>query len=92
MQTIGMEGQWQQFFEANSWIFGYGLSYRFLSTLQTQPNYGGTTVSGSGGQRGDFLLASEAERRFTVLVEIKKPTSTLVGANEYRNKVHGKNE
>lgn len=82
------EAQWQGFFEANSWIFGYGLTYRFLSTLQAQPNYGGTTVGGTGGQRGDFLLASEAERRFTVLVEIKKPSSLLVADKEYRNKVH----
>jgi hypothetical protein len=82
------EDDWQIFFENNSWIFGYGLSYRFLSTIQAQPNYGGTLVTGQGGQRGDFLAATEAERRFTVLVEIKKPESTLVGDKLYRNKVH----
>lgn len=82
------EDDWQAFFKQNTWIFGYGLSYRFLSTFEDQPHYGGTLVGGSGGQRGDFLVVSEAELRFTVLVEIKKPSSLLVGDALYRNKVH----
>lgn len=82
------EGGWQRFFEENTWIFGYGLSYRFLGTIESQPVYGGTLVTGSGGQRGDFLLASEAQRRFTVVVEIKKPSCLLVAERMYRNQVH----
>lgn len=83
-----IEPSWQDFFERNTWIFGYGLSYRFLSTLESQPSYGGTSVSGSGGQRGDFLTATAAERRFTVLVEIKTPSAALITDRRYRNKVH----
>src|ERR1700679_3398867 len=49
---------WQTFFEDNTWIFGYGLRYQFLTTVVAQPSYGGTTVTGRGGQRGDFLTAS----------------------------------
>jgi hypothetical protein len=30
------EGVWQRFFEANTWIFGYGLSYQFLTSLDGQ--------------------------------------------------------
>ena len=86
------EGEWQKFFEANQWIFGYGLNYRFLSTFTAQPNYGGTLVTGTGGQRGDFLAMTEAARRFTVLIEIKKPESLLVKGNLYRNKVHALGE
>jgi hypothetical protein len=82
------EPAWQVFFERNTWIFGYGLTYRFLSTITGQPHYGGTLVTGSGGQRGDFLAASTAQRRFTVLVEIKRPDSELVQPKLYRNKVH----
>lgn len=82
------EPAWQDFFEKNTWIFGYGLSYQFLSPITAQPNYGGTLVTGRGGQRGDFLAASSATRRFTVLVEIKKPNSLLVEDELYRNKVH----
>ena len=29
-----IEPQWQSFFENNTWIFGYGLDYRFLKILQ----------------------------------------------------------
>lgn len=81
------EDRWQEFFQANTWIFGLALRYRFLRTVQNQPDYGGRTLSGAGTQRGDFLMATEAEARFTVLVEIKKPSSGLVGP-EYRNGAH----
>ena len=61
------ENDWQNFFEVNIWIFGYGLRYQILRLIQAQPNYGGATVSGMGGQRGDFLTATEAETKFTCL-------------------------
>ncbi len=79
------EPQWQAFFEANPWIFGHGLDYRFLVTEQAQPNYGGTTLTGRGGEKGDFLLASEANARFAVLVEIKRPDTQLLAKKQYRN-------
>lgn len=82
------ESHWHQFFKENTWIFGYGLSYRFLTTIQSQPEYGGADFTGHDGQRGDFLTATEAERRFTVLVEIKKPNTDLILNKLYRNKVH----
>ena len=78
------EESWQHFFETNKWIFGYGLRYQILDTVQDQPNYGGANISGQGGQRGDFLLSTRANAKFTCLVEIKKPTSQLL-RNEYRN-------
>ncbi len=79
------EGDWQDFFETHTWIFGYGLRYQILRTVQSQPNYGGTTVTGRGGQRGDFLSTTEANVRFTTLVEIKKPQEGLLGSTQYRN-------
>lgn len=79
------EGQWQRFFEDNPWIFGHGLDYRFLVSAQNQPNYGGANVAGRGGARGDFLMATEGDARFAVLVEIKKPATPLLAAREYRN-------
>ena len=86
------EPAWQKFFEANTWIFGYGLTYRFLSVVQSQPSYGGTNVSGAGNQRGDFLMMTEALKRFTVLVEIKKPVSALLDDKPYRNGAHAASE
>jgi hypothetical protein len=82
------EDVWQHFFAGNTWIFGYGLDYRFLTPITEQPYYGGKTVEGRDGQRGDFLTASKADQRFTVLVEIKRPDSVLVEDSTYRNKVH----
>lgn len=79
------EAWWQEFFEKNTWIFGYGLSYKILKTVQTQPQYGGIEVTGKGMQKGDFLQRTEAEIKFTVLVEIKRPTTELLGNKTYRN-------
>ena len=83
------ESDWQNFFEENTWIFGYGLRYQILRIIQSQPNYGGATVTGACGQRGDFLAATEAETKYTCLVEIKKPTSFLLQQREYRNGAWG---
>lgn len=83
------EGDWQDFFEANTWIFGYGLRYQILRVIQPQPNYGGAAVDGRGGQRGDFLTATEAETRYTCLVEIKKPNTHLLQREQYRNGAWG---
>ncbi len=68
---------WQQYFEKNTWVFGYGLKYVFLKVLQDQPNYGGADYSGKGAQQGDFLCSTEASIHFTVLVEIKRPDTPL---------------
>jgi len=83
------EEDWQSFFDDNTWIFGYGLRYQILRVVQTQPNYGGKNVTGRGGQHGDFLMATEAETKFTCLVEIKKPTTPLLQNSQYRNGAWG---
>jgi len=79
------EEWWQDFFEKNTWIFGYGLKYQILKSVQPQPSYGGINVAGKGLEKGDFLQRSEAEIKFTVLVEIKRPDSLLLGNKPYRN-------
>lgn len=71
------ESYWQDFFQKNQWIFGFGLRYQFLNLMQEQPHYGGVNVSGKGAQKGDYLLHSVAENKFTVAVEIKKPETSL---------------
>lgn len=80
------EGWWQNFFEQNKWIFGYGLNYEILTQQQSQPNYGGTRINGTGGQRGDNLMSTTGDLNFTVLVEIKTPATPLLqGTREIRN-------
>lgn len=71
------EQWWQSFFEDNQWIFGYGLNYQFLHLLDSQANYGGANYTGKGAQQGDFLMNTGANIQFTVLVEIKKPNTSI---------------
>lgn len=80
------EKWWQDFFESNKWIFGYGLNYQILRQQQDQPNYGGTKVDGTGAQKGDYLTSTVGDLNFTVLVEIKTPDTLLVqGDKEIRS-------
>ena len=72
------ESFWQKFFKDNDWIFGYGLNYQFLHLLNDQPDYGGRNYTGKGCQKGDFLMQTKADARFTVLVEIKTPATKLL--------------
>jgi len=81
----GEQEFWDDFFNRNTWIFGYGLEYRFLNTLQSQPNYGGRDVTREGEQKGDYLTASEGDARFTVLVEIKAPGTDLLKKTKTRS-------
>ncbi len=79
------EAYWQTFFQENEWIFGLGLKYQYLHLITAQPDYGGGNVFGSGSQRGDYLMDTTSDSKFTVLVEIKKPETPLLGSDEYRN-------
>ena len=62
-----------------------------MTQIESQPSYGGTDFTGSGNQKGDFLLNTEAHIKFTVLVELKKPNSHLLSVTQsgkpkrYRN-------
>ena len=82
------EDAWQEFLDANTWIFGYGLNYQVLRTVQAQPNYGGAGVDRRGGRRGDYLQSTDGAVRFTVLLEIKTPQTKLL-RTEYRNGAYG---
>jgi len=80
------ENWWQDFFEKNKWIFGYGLNYQILREEQTQPHYGGDRIDGKGGQKGDYLTSTMGDINFTVLVEIKTPNTPLIqGTKEIRS-------
>jgi hypothetical protein len=83
------EGHWQKFFENHKWIFGHNLVYQFVTPVAEQPRIAAPDYEGHDGQRGDYLMATEARARFTVLVDIKKPTTPLlVSKDTYRNRVY----
>ena len=85
------EPYWQEFFKKNQWIFGYGLKYQFTDLITDQPSYGGTSFTGTGNQKGDYLLNTQANVKFTVLVEIKTPTTPLISKKKSGEEVKYRN-
>lgn len=73
------ESYWQQLLSEDDWVFGYGLSYYCLTMLNQQVLVGGKNIMNRDGQVADFLAASEGLARYVVLVEIKKPSTCLLG-------------
>jgi hypothetical protein len=80
------ERVWQDFFEANTWVFGYGLSYIFLEPLEgmglRQPVRGFNVES--RGKEADALMKTRAEVSSLCLVEIKRHDTSLLAQREYR--------
>jgi hypothetical protein len=76
------ESQWQNFFSENTWIFGYGLDYRFLSILQKEAAVSDVDVDGKNTVNSDFLMGSTD---FTVLVELKRPDTILFESGKNRS-------
>lgn len=80
----GAETVWQKFFEANTWIFGYGLSYVALSTLDSRDlknRVSGYNLTGRG-KEADALLKTQAAINSLCFIEIKGAREGLV--REYR--------
>lgn len=73
---------WQNFFQNNSWIFGYGLDWQFKGILQKECHISYNNIDGSNEVIGDFLLG---DKRFTAFVEIKKPNTPLFKTNPNRS-------
>jgi len=77
------EPQWQSFFERNTWIFGYGLDYRFLTILQREAAVSSSDLDGKNTIESDFLMGSTD---FTVLVELKRPDTQLFESSQNRSR------
>lgn len=77
------EKEWQEFFEANHWIFGHGLNYVALDKVATKLE---TVTTGAAfdqaGKRTDALVRTRAEVSQYVLVEIKKHSTNLLRSGE----------
>lgn len=85
----GVEAVWQQFFENNHWIFGYGLNYIFSSNLDDKKLEQVTTgysVQGSG-KRVDALMKTRGLISSLCFVEIKTHEAPLLSQiqNPYRS-------
>jgi hypothetical protein len=76
---VWSEREWQDFFEREPWVFGYGLDYRVMRTFDRE-----MTVSGGGTDNRDkpvvdFLMSFTS---YTVLVEIKRPDTPIFRARQ----------
>lgn len=82
----GNEALWQRFFEANPWIFGYGLSYVYLDSLddkKLEQVVQGFSVA-EHGKRTDALMKSKGVISSLCFVEIKTHRTALLDARPYR--------
>jgi hypothetical protein len=80
------EKLWQQFFEKNPWIFGYGLSYLYLDSLdekKLEQVVQGHSVA-ARGKRVDALMKTRGVISSLCFVEIKTHTTSLLAPSAYR--------
>lgn len=80
------EPKWQAFFRANPFILGLAFPYPVI-LLQDQASVGGTTIRGNGESIVDFLMAQLFTGNLAI-VEIKRPSTTLVESKPYRGDLH----
>lgn len=76
------EIDWQKFFNENSWIFGYGLDYKFLNIIQKEASVSGVDIDSKNEVKSDFLLG---DNNFTVIVELKRPDTFLFEKDKNRS-------
>jgi hypothetical protein len=80
------ESLWQKFFEKNKWVFGYGLGYVFLSSLndkKLEQIVQGHNVN-SYGKRVDGLMKTSGIISNMCFVEIKTDNTPLLDNKAYR--------
>jgi hypothetical protein len=74
------EAMWQMFFEENKWVFGYGLSYFFMSNLEgrgLEQTIAGSDLWGDG-KRPDAVLKTKGFVQALCFVEVKKHNTDLL--------------
>jgi hypothetical protein len=72
------EAQWQDFFEREQWVFGYGLDYRVMRQFEREMTVGAGGTDNQNKPVIDFLMNFTD---YTVLVEIKRPDTPIFRAS-----------
>lgn len=84
----GPEAVWQSFFEANPWIFGYGLKLVACAPLQDGEKLEtvttGANIFTGGGKRVDALMRTRGYISSLMFCEIKTHTAKLLEKEQYR--------
>lgn len=68
------EPQWQDFFDREQWVFGYGLDYRVMRQFDREMTVGSGGTDNQNRPVIDFLMGFTD---YTVLVEIKRPDTPI---------------
>lgn len=68
------ETQWQDFFDREQWVFGYGLDYRIMRLFDREMTVGGGGTDNRDRPKVDFLMNFTD---YSVLVEIKRPNTPI---------------
>jgi hypothetical protein len=85
--STGGEGVWQNFFEENTWIFGYGLTLlacESFSDKKLEQITTGSNVFTGGGKRSDALMRTKGFIQTLLFAEIKKHSTPLLMSEQYR--------
>lgn len=69
-----LEAGWQDFFERQSWVFGYGLDYRIMRPFDREMVVGAGGTDNRERPTVDYLMNFT---NYSVLVEIKRPETPL---------------
>ncbi len=72
------EKDWQEFFNQNQWIFGYGLDYRIMQIFDREMTVGHGGTANREKPIVDFITTFTD---FTALVEIKTPRTPIFNSN-----------
>lgn len=89
-----VEAVWQGFFEANRWIFGYGLfhlSIEGFSGVKLEQIVSGAAVA-TAGKKIDALMRTRGRVGSIALIEIKKHTTPLLVDKAYRSRAWAPSE
>lgn len=79
------ESEWQNFFNDNPLILFLVFGYPVVK-IKDQATVGGRKLSGPGDKITDFLIKNNLSNN-CALIEIKKPSTTLLNSKEYRGGV-----
>lgn len=88
---VGPERVWQDFFESNQWIFGYGLRIvccDAVSDERLEAIVVGSDVFDPAGKRTDALMMTRGRVSGLLFCEIKTPEARLTVEREYRSGVY----
>ncbi|GAA4028588.1 hypothetical protein GCM10022232_88080 [Streptomyces plumbiresistens] len=89
--TRGAEAVWQAFFEANQWIFGYGLNLIACESIgdgKLERITTGADIFGGAGKRIDAIMRSKGLISSMLFCEIKTHNTELLAKTPYRAGVY----